>query len=76
VELLKRYRDGLNMAIRWAVERARTKGCPPTLSEIHRALCERLKAMGLPPNIANTCYREALAVAKSYIANGARGRFR
>jgi len=48
VELLKRYRDGLNVAIRWAVERAKAKGRLPTLSEAHKALYKPLKAMGLP----------------------------
>jgi len=73
VELLRRYCDGLNMAIRWAVEWARAKGRLPTLSEIHKALYVPLRAMGLPSNIANACYREALAVTKSYLANGAKG---
>jgi len=74
IELLKRYRDGLNMAIRWAVEWAKAKGRLPTLSDAHRALYEPLKAMGLPPVIAQNCYREALAVVKSYLANGAMGK--
>jgi len=74
IELLKRYRDGLNLAIRWAVEEARAKGCTPTLAEAYKALYEPLKAMGLPPAIAQDCYREALAVVKAYLANGARGR--
>jgi len=65
IELLKRYRDGLNIAIKWAVEVARAKGRPPTLAEAHKALYERLKAMGLPSKIAQDCYREALAVVKS-----------
>jgi len=70
VEPLKRYRDGLNMTIRWAVEEARAKGRLPTLSEIHKALYEPLKTMGLPSVITATCYREALAITKSYLANG------
>jgi len=74
IELLKRYRDGLNMAIKWAVEWARAKGRLPTLSEIHKALYKTLRAMGLPPRIASDCYREALAVLKSFIAKGARGK--
>jgi len=73
IELLRRYRDGLNMAIRWAVEVAKARGRPPTLSEAHRALYEPLKAMGLPSAIAQDCFREALAVVKSYFASGARG---
>jgi len=74
VELLKRYRDGLNMAIRWAVEWTKANGRLPTLSEIYRAVYEPLKAMGLPAKVAQDCYREALAVVKSYSTNGARGR--
>jgi len=74
IELLKKYRDGLNLAIRWAVEEARAKGRPPTLSKIHETLYEPLKAMGLPSVIAQTCCREALAVVKSYLASGARGK--
>jgi len=73
VELLRRYRDGLNMAIRWAVEAARAKGRVPTLSEIHKALYKTLRVMGLPSDIAATCNREALAIVKSYLASGARG---
>jgi len=74
IELLRRYRDGLNMAIKWAVEWAKAKGRLPTLSEAHRALYEPLKALGLPSMIATTCYREALAVVKSYVAKRARGK--
>jgi len=74
VELLRRYRDGLNLAIRWAVEEARTKGRLPTRSEMHKALYEPLKALRLPSKVAQVCYREALAVVKSYLASGARGK--
>jgi len=74
IELLKRYRDGLNLAIRWAVEEARAKNRPPTLAEAYKALYEPLKALGLPSKVAQNCYREALAIVKSYIANGARGK--
>jgi len=73
IELLRRYRDGLNIAIGWAVEEARANGRLPTLSEIHKALYEQLKAMGLPSKVASACYREALAIVRSYMANGARG---
>jgi len=74
IELLERYRDGLNMATKWAVEEARAKGHGPTLSEMHKALYKTFRAMGLPSVIAQECYREALAVVKSYIAKGARGK--
>jgi len=73
IELLKRYRDGLNLAIKWAIEEAKAKGRLPTLSEMYRAVYEPLKAMGLPSAIAQDCYREALAIVKAYLANGARG---
>jgi len=73
IELLKRYRDGLNMAIRWAVDWARAKGRLPTLSEIEKAVYKTLRAMGLPAYIASACYREALAVVKAYMANGTKG---
>jgi len=73
IELLRRYRDGLNMAIRWAVEEAKANGRPPTLSEAHKALYEPLRTIRLPSKVAAACYREALAVVKSYLANGARG---
>jgi len=74
IELLKRFRDGLNMAIKWAVEETKAKGRLPTLSEIHKALYESLRAMGLPSAVAAACNREALAIVKSYIANGAKGK--
>jgi len=74
IELLRRYRNGLNMAIKWAVEVAKAKGRVPTLSEIHKALYKSLKAMGLPSAVAATCNREALAVARSYLAKGTKGK--
>jgi len=74
IELLKRYRDGLNMAIKWTVEVTRAKGRSPTLSDAHKTLYELLKAVGLPSYVATACYREALAVVKSYLANEARGK--
>jgi len=70
IELLKRYRDGLNMAIRWAVEEAKAKGRLPTLAEIHEALYEPLKALGLSPRIAAKSHRETLTIVKSFIAKG------
>jgi len=73
IELLKRYRDGLNMAIVWAIKEVKAKGRPPTLSEIEKALYKTLRGMGLPSYVAGACYKEALAVVKSYIASGAKG---
>jgi len=77
VELLKRYRDALNYAIRWIIEnstKSRKGYRVPSLSKIHRALYEKLKSYGLPSRVAIDCYREALAIAKSYLGNGANGR--
>jgi len=77
IELLKRYRDALNYAIRWIIENSikTKKGYRvPSLSKIHRALYEKLKSLGLPPRLVIDCYREALAIAKSYLGNGANGR--
>jgi len=77
VELLKRYRDALNYAVRWIVEnsiKSRKGYRVPSLSKMHKALYEKLKSYGLPSRIAVDCYREALAIAKSYLGNGANGR--
>jgi len=77
IELLKRYRDALNYAIKWIIENSVKTGKRyrvPSLSRIHRALYEKLKSFGLPSRIALDCYREALAIAKSYLGNGARGK--
>jgi len=77
VELLKKYRDALNYAIKWVVENAvkTEKGYrAPSLGRTHNALYEKLKAYGLPPRIALDCYREARSIAKSYLGNGANGR--
>jgi len=43
VELLRRYRDGLKMAIKWAVEWSKAKGCPPILTKARKALYELLR---------------------------------
>ncbi|MEM4569689.1 MAG: transposase, partial [Desulfurococcaceae archaeon] len=78
VELLKRYRDALNYSIEWIVKnsvRAGNKYRVPSLSTIHRNLYEKLKRdFGLPSRVAVDCYREALAIAKSYLGNGANGK--
>jgi len=45
------------------------------LKEMHRGLYGVLKeAYGLPSKIARDCYRNALAIVKSWLGNGARGR--
>jgi len=77
VELLRRYRDALNYAIKWLVENAvkTKKGYRvPSLGRTHSALYEKLKSYGLPSRVAIDCYREARAIAKSYLGNGGNGR--
>jgi len=77
VELLKKYRDVLNYAIMWIIENSIKVGKryrTPSISTIHIALYEKLKSYGLPSRVAVDCYREALAIAKSYLGNGANGR--
>jgi len=77
VELLKKYRDALNYAIKWVVENSvkTEKGYRvPSLGRTHNGLYEKLKAYGLPSRIALDCYREARSIAKSYLGNGANGR--
>jgi len=76
VELLKRYIDALNYAIKWIIENSKRdnkKYKIPPISEIHRTLYEKLKSFGLPSRIAMDCWREALAIAKSYINNSTNG---
>lgn len=79
VNLLKRYRNALNYSIRWIIENSdknnRKKHKTPSLGKIHRNLYEYLKKrFSLPPRLAVECYREALAIAKSYFGNGANGK--
>jgi predicted transposase len=69
VDLLERYRDALNYSIRKIIEHKAT-----SLSKAHGLLYSDLKGrFRLPPRIAVDCYREALAVAKSWIRNKNRG---
>jgi len=77
VELLKKYRNALNYAIKWVVENSvkTEKGYRvPSLGRTYDALYEKLKAYGFPSRIALDCYREARSIAKSYLGNGANGR--
>lgn len=78
IGLLKRYRSALNFSIEWIVKNSVKQGRKyrvPSISTIHKNLYEVLKrAFNLPSRIVIDCYREALAIAKSYLGNGARGR--
>jgi len=70
VDLMKRYRDALNYSIRVIIENKAL-----TLSKAHRLLYNTLKEkFNLPSKIATDCYREAVAIAKSWLKNPNRGR--
>ncbi|MCQ5337374.1 MAG: zinc ribbon domain-containing protein [Candidatus Methanomethylicia archaeon] len=65
ISLMKRYRDALNYAIKVVIENKAL-----SLSKIHKLLYSILKEKyGLPSKIAQDCYREAIAIAKSWIRN-------
>jgi len=64
-----RYREALNYAIRVVIENKAL-----TLSKAHRLLYNILKEnYGLPSKVAVDCYREAIAIAKSWLNNPNRG---
>jgi putative transposase len=67
--LMRRYREALNYAIRVVIENRAL-----SLSKAHRLLYDTLKEKyGLPSRIAIDCYREAIAIAKSWLNNPSRG---
>jgi hypothetical protein len=67
---MERYREVLNYAIR-AVIGNKTF----SLGKAHKLLYTVLKERyGLPSKIAQDCYREAIAIAKSWLNNPSRGR--
>jgi len=69
MSLMYRYREALNHAIRVVVE-----GEALTLGKAHRLLYNTLKdGYGLPSKVAIDCYREAIAIAKSWLNNPSRG---
>jgi len=82
VELVRRYKMALQYAVNWILDRSKVvrtrsgkaKAVTPPLREVHSALYNALKeAYGLPAKIAQDCYRNALAIARSWLGNGARG---
>jgi len=81
-DLARRYKMALQFAVNWILDRSavvqagkRVRYFTPRLSEVHKGLYETLKsAYGLPAKVAQDCYRNALAIAKSWLGNGARGR--
>jgi len=70
MSLMYRYREALNHAIGVVVENEAL-----TLGKAHRLLYSILKEnYGLPSKIAIDCYREAIAIAKSWLNNPNKGR--
>jgi IS605 OrfB family transposase len=70
LDLMRRYRDALNYSVR-AVIASRAL----SLSRAHRLLYNDLRERyGLPSRVAQDCYREAIAIAKSWLRNPRRGK--
>jgi len=67
--LMRRYREALNYAVKALIENKAL-----SLSKAHRLLYDTLKERyGLPSKVAQDCYREAIAIAKSWLNNLGRG---
>jgi putative transposase len=70
ISLMKRYREALNYAIEVVIENKAL-----SLGRAHKLLYSVLKERyGLPSKVAQDCYREAIAVAKSWLRNPKRGK--
>jgi len=70
VSLMRRYREALNHAIKVVIENKAL-----SLGKAHKLLYSVLKERyGLPSKVAIDCYREAIAIAKSWLSNSNRGR--
>jgi len=70
LDLMKRYRDALNHTVRVAIENKAL-----SLGKAHELLYSVLKERyGLPSKIAQDCYREAIAIIRSWLSNPNRGR--
>ncbi|MEM4017014.1 MAG: hypothetical protein QW604_04310, partial [Fervidicoccaceae archaeon] len=69
IGLMRRYREALNHAINVVIENRAL-----SLSKAHRLLYKVFKERyGLPSKVAQDCYREAIAIAKSWLSNHSRG---
>jgi len=69
LDLMRRYRDALNYSIRTLIA---NKALSP--SRAHRLLYSTLRERyGLPARVAQDCYREAIAIARSWLKNPRRG---
>jgi len=67
---MRRYREALNYAIKVVIE---SKAL--SLGKAHKLLYSVLKERyNLPSKVAQDCYREAIAIAKSWLSNPNRGR--
>ena len=65
ISLMKQYREALNYSIKVIIENKAI-----SLGKAHRLLYKVLKEKyGLPSKIAQDCYREAIAIAKSWLKN-------
>jgi len=70
VDLMKQYREALNYSIKVIIENKAI-----SLGKAHRLLYKVLKEKyGLPSKIAIDCYREAIAIAKSWLKNINKGK--
>jgi IS605 OrfB family transposase len=69
LDLMRRYRDALNYSVRTLIANKAL-----SLTKAHRLLYKDLRERyGLPSRIAQDCYREAIAIAKSWLKNLKRG---
>jgi IS605 OrfB family transposase len=68
--LMRRYRDALNYSVRAIIANRAL-----SLTKAHRLLYNDLRERyGLPSRVAQDCYREAIAIAKSWLRNPRRGK--
>jgi len=69
LNLMRRYRDALNYSVR-AIIASRAL----SLTKAHKLLYNDLRERyGLPARVAQDCYREAIAIARSWLKNPKRG---
>jgi putative transposase len=70
INLMRKYREALNYAIKVVIENKVL-----SLGKAHKLLYSILKERyGLPSKVAVDCYREAIAIARSWLSNSNRGR--
>jgi len=70
VDLMERYRDALNYSITVVIEKKAL-----SLGRAHKLLYATLKErFNLPSKVAQDCYREAIAIVKSWLRNKNKGK--